>query len=348
MEHREETALLPESSPSPAWGLLGEGEIIFVGTGTSEGIPVASCLTKGFEGDHGNERGEGELGSPGQGCKVCFDAVRTDVRSPNRRRNTSLMVRWRRPPQESSGTSTSGGSFKRTHTNVLIDCGKFFWESALEWFPRHRVRYIDALLITHRHNDACYGLDDLRDWTKNINAAEGNLKPLEVHLREEDLQFLAKPFDYLIDTSLVTLGGGVAQLGWNVIKPYQPFDIEGLRITPLEIQHGTTPMFGFLFGEVAYLSDVNGIPERTHELIRGCGLLIIDMLRVQDKHPSHFILEETLDAIRLIKPKRALLVGLNHTVDHDSMNALLAELHAAEGINVQVAYDGQRLPVSLG
>jgi phosphoribosyl 1,2-cyclic phosphodiesterase len=40
-------------------------------------------------------------------------------------------------------------------------------------------------------------------------------------------------------------------------------------------------MFGFLFGEVAYLSDVNGIPERTHELIRGCGLLIIDMLRVQ-------------------------------------------------------------------
>jgi hypothetical protein len=261
MEHREETAL-PESSPSPAWGLLGEGEIIFVGTGTSEGIPVASCLTKGFEGDHDNVRGEGELGSPGQGCKVCFDAVRTDVRSPNRRRNTSLMVRWRRPPQESSGTSTSGGSFKRTHTNVLIDCGKFFWESALEWLPRHRVRYIDALLITHRHNDACYGLDDLRDWTKNINAAEGNLKPLEVHLREEDLQFLAKPFDYLIDTSLVraclsqlvaalvvfsptthrcmrvkvTLGGGVAQLGWNVIKPYQPFDIEGLRITPLEIQ----------------------------------------------------------------------------------------------------------------
>jgi phosphoribosyl 1,2-cyclic phosphodiesterase len=98
----------------------------------------------------------------------------------------------------------------------------------------------------------------------------------------------------------------VAQLGWNAIKPYQPFDIDGLRITPLEIQvcgtgptnavghrltcdtrphpnqqHGTTPMFGFLFGEVAYLSDVNGIPERTHELIRGCGLLIIDMLRVK-------------------------------------------------------------------
>ncbi len=201
MEHREETALL-EGSPSPAWGLL-EGEIIFVGTGTSEGIPVASCLTKGFERDYDNERGEGELASPGQGCKVCFDAVRTDVRSPNRRRNTSLMVRWRRPPQDSSGTSTSGGSFKRTHTNVLIDCGKFFWESALEWFPHHRVRYIDALLITHRHNDACYGLDDLRDWTKNINAAEGNLNSLEVHLSEEDLQFLAKPFDYLIDTSLV-------------------------------------------------------------------------------------------------------------------------------------------------
>jgi hypothetical protein len=40
-------------------------------------------------------------------------------------------------------------------------------------------------------------------------------------------------------------------------------------------------MFGFLFGEVAYLSDVNGIPERTLELIKGCGLLIIDMLRLK-------------------------------------------------------------------
>jgi phosphoribosyl 1,2-cyclic phosphodiesterase len=189
-----------------------EGEIIFVGTGTSEGIPVASCLTKGFERDEDVQLGGGEEEAP---CRVCFDAMRTDVRSPNRRRNTSMMIRWRRAPsppatqQDSSATTatataaTTATSFKRTHTNVLIDCGKFFWESALEWFPRHRVRYIDALLITHRHNDACYGLDDLRDWTKNVNAAEGNLKPLEVHLREEDLQFLAKPFDYLVDTSLV-------------------------------------------------------------------------------------------------------------------------------------------------
>ncbi len=39
-------------------------------------------------------------------------------------------------------------------------------------------------------------------------------------------------------------------------------------------------MFGFMFGEVVYLSDVNGIPDKTRERIHGCGLLIIDMLRM--------------------------------------------------------------------
>jgi phosphoribosyl 1,2-cyclic phosphodiesterase len=59
-------------------------------------------------------------------------------------------------------------------------------------------------------------------------------------------------------------------------------------------------------------------------------------------------MEETLDAIRAIKPKRALLVGMCHTVDHDATNAQLAELRTAEGIDVQLACDGQRLPVRLG
>jgi len=48
---------------------------------------------------------------------------------------------------------------------VVIDAGKSFYEASLEHFPRHGLRTIDALLLTHGHADACFGLDDLRMWT---------------------------------------------------------------------------------------------------------------------------------------------------------------------------------------
>ena len=50
----------------------------------------------------------------------------------------------------------------------MIDCGKFFYQRSLDLFPKLKLRFIDAILITHSHNDACYGIDDLRDWTKNM------------------------------------------------------------------------------------------------------------------------------------------------------------------------------------
>lgn len=167
------------------------GEIIFIGTGTSEGIPRVSCLTEGFE--------EDEV-EPKNRCKVCFDAVRTDIRSPNRRRNTSLLIRCPRNPGATKESSNGDDqpAAGRTHVNVLIDCGKFFWASAMEWFPQHRIRFIDALVLTHRHNDACYGIDDLRDWTRMKGA-----DLLDVYLRKEDLEYMSGPFPYLVDTSTV-------------------------------------------------------------------------------------------------------------------------------------------------
>lgn len=173
---------------------IDTGEIIFLGTGTSEGVPIVSCLTQGFESDDGG----------GEPCKVCFDAVRTDIRSPNRRQNTSLMIRYRlkqqQQQQQLQEEAPTTAANRRSHANVLIDCGKFFWASALEWFPRYQLRHIDALVLTHRHTDACYGLDDLRDWTRMKDA----VSPLNVYLRAEDLEHLKQPFPYLVEPTTVS------------------------------------------------------------------------------------------------------------------------------------------------
>jgi phosphoribosyl 1,2-cyclic phosphodiesterase len=71
----------------------------------------------------------------------------------NRRNNVSCAIIKRRK-------STPPGQTPRC---VLIDCGKTFREVILNLFPKHGLREVGALLLTHGHADAILGMDDLRD-----------------------------------------------------------------------------------------------------------------------------------------------------------------------------------------
>jgi len=279
-----------------------------MGTGTSEGVPRVSCLTR----------------EPPT-CRVCLSAMQPG--SKNRRRNTSLLIRYAHPD----------GRVR----NVIIDVGKFFWEAALEWFVRYRVPTIDAVLLTHAHSDAVGGLDSLRDWTTTRG------EPLPIYVRADDFDAVSKMHFYLVDESESTGGGGVARLDFRLMNE-SPFEVEGVRFTPLPVWHGKpVSTFGFRFGDVSYISDVSEIPASTEELLAGTELLVLDALRPEHRHTSHFILEESLEAVRRIRPRRTLLTDMTHNFDHDPTNARLAELRDAEGLDVQLAYDGQRVPVEL-
>ena len=41
---------------------------------------------------------------------------------------------------------------------IVIDVGKSFQASAVEWFPKYGLRRIDAVLITHAHADGEFPL----------------------------------------------------------------------------------------------------------------------------------------------------------------------------------------------
>ena len=282
--------------------------MVFLGTGTSERVPRVTCLTK----------------QPPT-CAVCTDAVRPG--SKNLRRNTSLLLQYDDP--------------EGRRRNVVIDAGKSFYESAMTFFPRFGVTSLDAVIITHAHADAIGGLDDLRDWTNNAHES------VPVFVRPVDLETIAKTHFYLVDRSLSTSGGGVARLEFFDVTD-DPLDIYGLEFTPLTVEHGPgVTASGFKFADVCYIPDTSRIPHAAWQAAERCGLLVLDALRPERTHGSHLTVEEAVDVARRLEPGRTLLTDMAHDVEHEPTNERLALLKEAEGLDIQLAYDGLAVDVEL-
>lgn len=113
---------------------------------------------------------------------------------------------------------------------------------------------------------------------------------------------------------------------------------------------------GFVFGgngteKVCYISDISRMLPESLALIQAQGpleLLIVDALAVGYNHPTHYSVEQAVALCRLLRPKRALLVGMGSQIEHYSTNKELQKLRDGEGgVNVQLAYDGQVCEVDL-
>ena len=89
---------------------------------------------------------------------------------------------------------------------------------------------------------------------------------------------------------------------------------------------------GYRVGDVAYLTDTNGVPESSRRKLRGLDVLIIDGLRDRP-HPTHFSIDEAVEVAQDLQPRQAFLTHLTHEIDHAAMNARLPD-------GIELAYDG--------
>jgi phosphoribosyl 1,2-cyclic phosphate phosphodiesterase len=190
---------------------------------------------------------------------------------------------------------------------------------------REGLTRLDAVVFTHAHADHILGLDEVRVFYFRQQV------PIPIYAEERCLATIQRTFAYIFEGTYPY--GGIAKLDPHVIDG--PFDLWGLRLTPVPVLHGNLPILGFRFRDVAYVTDVSEIPEASLPLLEGLDLLILDALR-HIPHPTHLSLTQALATVERLKPRRAVFTHIAHELGHEETTARLPA-------HVRLAYDGLRL-----
>jgi phosphoribosyl 1,2-cyclic phosphate phosphodiesterase len=271
-------------------------EMIVLGSGTSAGVPVIGC-----------------------DCRIC-----TSDDPRDRRTRTSSLLRFVDPAGQERA--------------ILIDTSPDLREQSL----RHRLTRCDSIVYTHHHVDHIFGLDEVRRFNALMRT------PIDVYADEHTMEALHRVYRHIFDRRNNANDSFVATLVPRLIDPRQPIDLYGLRFSPLRLLHGRLPLLGYRIEALApdgaiareqpgplplaYCTDVSAIPPETWPRLRGLRTLILDMLRYR-RHPTHFTVDEAVDAATRIAADRTWFIHMTHDICHAELDAELPE-------GMALAHDG--------
>lgn len=283
--------------------MTDKAKLTFLGTGTSQGMPMIGC-----------------------GCGVCSS---TDTR--DKRLRSSALVDY-------------------MGMRILVDAGPDFRQQML----RENVTHVDAILLTHNHKDHTGGLDD----TRSFNYMEKRSmqiyceKYVEESLRNEySYAFSEKKYPgapewnvHIIGNRPFTVmsGNNAEMLEWKSGLGYVhipctdgPAEAQEktAQIIPIRGMHYKLPVLGYRFGNIAYCTDMNFIPEEEFKKLEGLDHFIINCVK-SGHHISHFSIEEAVGVCRRVGAKHSWLTHLSHQLPYHSV----LESSLPEGI--RPAYDG--------
>ena len=208
----------------------------------------------------------------------------------------------------------------------IIDAGPDFRQQML----REGISHITAILLTHKHKDHIGGLDDVRalnfvDYPREIHS-------VSIYGSHDTCECVRKDFDYAFADNPYR---GVPQISLHEFDS-EPFEIEGVEIIPIKGEHSRFEVTGFRFGKLAYLTDFKVIRAEELAKLQGVEVLVVNALRFE-VHESHFSVDEALQLVAKVAPKRTYLTHLSHDIGLHCV----ANMRLGEG--VELAYDGLKI-----
>lgn len=279
-------------------------KIVILGTGTSHGVPMIAC-----------------------DCEVCTSDDPRDHRT-----RPSIHVEY-------------------DGVHILVDTAP---ELRLQCLA-NGIRRADAVLFTHHHADHVTGLDDLR----RFNWLQGGA--LRCYAQQVDITAIKRMFAYAFeddpdypshkpDLEFIAIDGPInltPSRGRDEIptrrEPTRTSSqhehshlsetLHSCIVTPISLEHGSTPVLGFRFGKFAYCTDCSYISDESMALIEDLDVLILDALR-RRPHPTHFNLDQAVQWARRIGAQQTFFTHIAHELPHQRTNRDLPK-------NMQLGYDGQ-------
>jgi phosphoribosyl 1,2-cyclic phosphate phosphodiesterase len=228
----------------------------------------------------------------------------------------------------------------RTRTSIFVEIGEtsFLIDTNPDinrQLTHHQIRRFDALLYTHAHADHVHGIDDMR----GINRVTH--QNLNFYCGAKTAKYIKHNFSYLLSKpDIVHDVIRMPSLVPNIIKANRPFEIKGVKITPIKILGHCPETMGYIFndGEYVHIPDFKSIDESAFKRILRRPKLLVIPLTTPFGQVTHAGLDDVLKVIERINPEKAVINHMASECDYDWVNN-------ATPSHVEVAYDGMEINI---
>ena len=259
---------------------------------------------------------------PGCECKVC-----QSNNPKNKRLRTSIILKI--PTLDN-----------KQELSFLIDTTPDLRQGLLN----HKIKKIDACIITHTHADHLHGIDDLRPLCFGPPP-----KTIPIYTSKKFSEEIENRFPYIFgdQANKPQLGGGIPRLSMKEIsfsENINKTNLHGITFDFFLLPHGVGETIGFRQGKFAYLIDCHDVPEVVinHLKSKNLELLIIDCV-CRAPHRTHLNKGRSFEFIKKINPKKTKLIHMGHDLDHEELQTEAKEVF---GGTVEPSFDNQVMTYS--
>jgi len=209
-------------------------------------------------------------------------------------------------------------------SNFLIDTSPDLRSQLL----KNKIKSIDKVFYTHLHADQTHGINDLRPFFLIKK------KRIPVFADDKTSKYLSSTFKYCFKSSHEY----PSTLELKNLKNKHIFinNNKKILIESIRTEHGKIESICYLINKkLAYASDISLFYKKDYKKLTKLDYLIVDCLWYR-KHSAHFNLDQVLDLVKILLPKKTILTNMHSDLDYDHLKSKLPK-------NIIPGYDGMTI-----